>query len=232
MFLKPFQIFHLGQSLVSGFLLRLDCGRPEGRSKQVSSFNCNLCESIYSFYTDYTLWREEKRRAYIWSKSSHYSRLAAHHSHPSSLEQLSFSSLGSVCVSQTMTCCFLLSAAETFVKVWLWTSSHQYTAAEAFLGGGGLNLSPYSKFMIDVMSRNLICLENHKLIKTYKSPPMWKAILYIWFMLPHTHTHTRFCHCKCASAASLWPPVSTVILLTPVSAALPLISPALLSITL
>lgn len=193
--------------------------------------------NLYIVSTDYTLWREEKRRAYIWSKSSHYSRLAAHHSHPSSLEQLSFSSLGSVCVSQTMTCCLLLSAAETFVKVWLWTPFIKPSIHCSWsIFGRRLNLSPYSKFMIDVMSRNLICLENHKLIKTYKSPPHVESnLVYLVHVATHTHTSTRalwFCHCKCASAASLWPPVSTVILLTPVSAALPLISPALLSITL
>lgn len=136
MFLKPFQIFHRGQSLVSGFLLRLDCGRPEGRSKQVLSFNCNLCESIYSFYTDYTLWREKK--------SVHL------------IQKLSLFKAGCSPVIPVPwnSCHFHLWGQFVFRKRWPAvsfclpqkhllrcdcehrSSSHQYTAAEAFLGGG------------------------------------------------------------------------------------------------
>lgn len=96
--------------------------------------------------------REERKtrrvHVYIWAKSSHYSRRAAHHSHPSSLKQLSFSSLGSVCIFANDDLLFALSAAEAFslrckswkhFKPWL-----QRTVASAFL------VWNLGKFMIDV----------------------------------------------------------------------------------
>lgn len=134
---------------------------------------------------------------------------------------------------------FALSAAEAFVKVQtLKTFNRSINILQPklfFFFFLVLSHSHYSKFM----RRNLICPRNHKLIKTYKLS---------WRGPPENHPTTIWsrcntqrwiiidlfviCHCWCVSVAFPRPPVSTVILLTPVSVALPLISPALLSITL
>ncbi len=133
--------------------------------QQLWIYNCNFIVCV----AEDKRREEETRRVYvhIWAKSSHYSRLAAHHSHPSSLKQLSSSSLGSVCISQMMTCCLLCLPQKHLLRC---KSQKHFTIASIYWSFFFfvllvLNLG---KFMIDVLRRNLIRPRNHKLIKTYK----------------------------------------------------------------